>query len=492
MRRFAYAMYLAGRPDLERPEYYKKLYKLIAPKGDDALNLFAQFASGEIDQEQLKKEWAEKTLAKEVEPEKPGQWVLYNRATGERVQGQEYGNYKETDAVERAKAKLSPASSMEDFLKAYKMVDMSVPQVWKIFNSETGEIYDLFKAKNRGEAQDRLHDNFVGRPGYENLDLALDLDAEPEDEITPPKKLSRRAELAKKIAQPGDYVIINKHSGLPFYTFRATSQNSAVSLAIEYLNSKGLDIGNFTVQSAANAKRAKDNAQDSRQLQQRVQTVPGMAQYEIVDRRTSQVVLQFIANSAEDAGNKYDNWLRNQGIPLDTENYGYRPGTVNPDAEQRAQTTRANQPRADYEVYDSSDNDKVIAKLDNVTADQVRDALRSYESEMGGYAPGVLRVRQVQAQSQPEQVRMPNGVPVWELYDLTTGSVLNAFADHNMREAYHQGMRWLSSIGAENPDTYGDRFAVRAKMLQPGERNLGESVDALANKLRQQLADWRA
>ena len=76
---------------------------------------------------------------------------------------------------------------------------------------------------------------------------------------------------------------------------------------------------------------------------------------------------------------------------------------------------------------------------------------------------------------EPTQVRMPNGVPVWELFDRETGSVLHAVADHTMREAYHQGMRWLSSVGAESPETYSERFAIRPKMLAPGERNLGEN-----------------
>ena len=479
MRRFAYAMYLAGRPDLERPEYYKKLYKLIAPEGDDALNLFSKFAAGEIDQAQLKKDWAEKTLAKEVEPEKAGQWVLYNRSTGERVGGQEYGNYKETDAVERAKAKLSPGSSMTDFLKAYKMVDMSVPQVWKIFNSETGEIYDLFKAANRGKAMDHLHDNFVNRPGYENLDLAIDLDSEPDDEIAPPKKLSRRAELAKQITQPGDYVIINKHSLLPFYTFRATSQSAAVSLARDYLESRKLDIGNFSVQSAVNAKRAIDNARDSRQLQQ---TVQGGGQYEIVDRRTSQVVSQYTAASAEDAGNKYNNWLRNQGMPVDTENYGYRPAQLDAGAEQRAQNIRDSAPRADFEIYDSSNNNNVVNIMRDATADRVREVIRSYETPSGGYAPGVLRVRQID--TQPQQATTVSGVPQWEVYEKDTGHVVHTFADHNAAEARRQGMSWLTGIGAEDPGL----FDVRPKMAG----SLRESVDTLAKSLKEQLAQWQA
>ena len=73
---------------------------------------------------------------------------------------------------------------------------------------------------------------------------------------------------------------------------------------------------------------------DSRRTQQRLDpqvrdidiTIDQNAgQYEIVDRRTNRTVLQYSADSADDAGDKFNNWLRNQGMPADTENYGYRP-----------------------------------------------------------------------------------------------------------------------------------------------------------------------
>jgi hypothetical protein len=71
----------------------------------------------------------------------------------------------------------------------------------------------------------------------------------------------------------------------------------------------------------------------------------------------------------------------------------------------------------------------------------------------------------------------PRGIPVWELFDRETGSVLHTIADHTEREAHQEAMAWLRSYGAEDPSTYEERFGVRAKMLQPGERNLGESID---------------
>ncbi len=330
MRRFAYAMYLAGRPDLERPEYYKKLYKLIAPEGGEDLNLFAKFSSGEITAEQLKKQWAEKVISKEV----PGgtgpksNWKLYNRFTNKPVEGLEFSNYTEMDALERAKARVSPASSMMDFKQTYELRDVGTNTGrWSIIRRDNNETLEIIDAPTRGEASDQAREKYTDViPFYVEPYSGKNVE-EPEP------KLSRRAQLAKQIAQPKDYVIINKHSMLPFYTFRASTMSQAVDFAITYLQDKNLDIGNFTVQKASNVKQAIDNRVDSKQLQQRVEprvrdidfTIDqDRVQYEIVDRRNGQTVLRYNADSADDAGDKFTNWLRNQGMPETTENYGWR------------------------------------------------------------------------------------------------------------------------------------------------------------------------
>jgi len=346
MRRFAYAMYLAGRPDLERPEYYKKLYKLIAPEGGEDLNLFAKFSSGELTAEELKKQWAERVISKEV----PGgmgpksEWKLYNRFTKKPVPGVVFSGYTEMDALERAKARVSPASSMMDFKQAYELRDVGTNTGrWSVIRNDNQETLEIIDAPTRGAAADLAYEKYTNViPFY--VEPYSGSDAEPEP------KLSRRAQLAKQIAQPKDYVIINKHSMLPFYTFRASSQSQAVDFAITYLQDKNLDIGNFTVQKASNVKQAIDNRVDSKQLQQRVEprvrdidfTIDqDRVQYEIVDRRNGQVVLRYNADSADDAGDKFTNWLRNQGMPETTENYGWRLAQTVTESINDAQRARA-------------------------------------------------------------------------------------------------------------------------------------------------------
>jgi hypothetical protein len=64
-------------------------------------------------------------------------------------------------------------------------------------------------------------------------------------------------------------------------------------------------------------------------------------QYEIIDRSNNRVVLQYSADSANDAGDKFNTWLRNQGMPADTENYGYRPLVTVNESIDDAQRARA-------------------------------------------------------------------------------------------------------------------------------------------------------
>jgi hypothetical protein len=95
-----------------------------------------------------------------------------------------------------------------------------------------------------------------------------------------------------------------------------------------------------------------------------------------------------------------------------------------------------------------------------------------------------LEIRPQQAeQPKAAQATAPNGVPVWELVDRMSGTVLHTFADHTFREAWPQARTWLANYGAEDPDTYGVRFEVRPKMknikiqdVEPDvEQNFGDN-----------------
>ena len=138
------------------------------------------------------------------------------------------------------------------------------------------------------------------------------------------------------------------------------------------------------------------------------------------------VVDKFYATDKQDADATFDKWLEMKGLPNDTSNYGYRPRKQEPTA---------------------STNPNPTASIAN-------------------------------------QARAVNGVPMWELFDLDTGSVVHTIADHTGREAYDQGMAWLRSIGAENPETYGERFAIRPKL------ETGSAQDAADLQRNTERGEW--
>jgi hypothetical protein len=171
MLRFARAMHIAGRPDLERKEYSKKLYKLLSgfksaemskdedPRPpdqrksrvryqtriehedqNDALELFARYSSGMIDSEELKKKWAEQVLAKE-QPAKP--------------------------------------SSQED------------TREYEVVRRDTGEVISTFRAYNDQEALEHAQRRWS--------DKGFDFSVREKTDAKPEKTVSRRAEIAKRI-----------------------------------------------------------------------------------------------------------------------------------------------------------------------------------------------------------------------------------------------------------------------------------------------------
>jgi hypothetical protein len=235
MLRYARAMQIAADPSAERKEFAKKLYKFVAPEGDSQLSLFSQFAAGAIDKDQLKKQWAEKTIGTELKTNQ--RWKLYDRATGEPVPGQEYNGYTEEEARARAKGKLRPSASDRDFDAAYELRNIGQEQQWEIYSVDTGETLEIVKGRNKGEAADAVFDKYAAQK--------IGFQVRPYED---PSKLTPRAKLAKRITgQPGksldyNYEIVNQADvRLPVVDkFYATNDTDAQKVYSQWLKSKDL------------------------------------------------------------------------------------------------------------------------------------------------------------------------------------------------------------------------------------------------------------
>ena len=249
LMRYARAMSIAANPSAERREYYTKLYKLLTParEATGGVELFTEYAAGKINRTELKRRWAESALAKDApELSQPGDWVVIDKNTGKKVVGQEYNNFVKSEVEHRAKQKISPGSSETDFNLNYEVVPMFTGK-WEIYAfdpdfDEKEETLEIVDADSRGRAVDQvfdkyneLHIPFKVRPYYG--DYAKNKPPEP--------KLTRRAQLAKRIKQPPkqldyNYEIVDRSNNTPVDKFYAERPETAQAIFARWLEIKNL------------------------------------------------------------------------------------------------------------------------------------------------------------------------------------------------------------------------------------------------------------
>ena len=196
--RYAQAMQIAGNPAAYRNEYYKKLYKLIAPaQQDPALALFAKYSAGELTAEQLKHNWAELALIKERPKQgKQRDWEAVDFGTGQvlgTVRDSSITNatnyFRDTlkldgfQVREREPEATSPRAKLARRIKQPKAqakdddqdseqlqarIDPAVAQIprdWEFYNANTGQVIDRITDINMMQAN-AVRDDWVRRSGW--------------------------------------------------------------------------------------------------------------------------------------------------------------------------------------------------------------------------------------------------------------------------------------------------------------------------------------
>jgi hypothetical protein len=245
MLRFARAMAIAGDPSAERKEYAKKLYKLVTQDNEqyaDQLRLFSEFSAGTINKEQLKKQWADAVLQKEIPSTGKNEYEVYSR-----------DNENSPDAIVGTLYAQDYDSAYDQFLRQYgrdiNNLNVRVKQPWFDVFDDSGRIVKTIRARDIDTATDRAQYEFG-----ERWTDAWRVYRRPDN--TPEPKVSPRAQVAKRI--------VKKPQG------------------------------------------------------------PTQFNYEVVDRKTGQVVDRFYAERESTADAVYNRWLEIKNLPNDTEDYGYR------------------------------------------------------------------------------------------------------------------------------------------------------------------------
>jgi hypothetical protein len=359
MLRFARAMAIAGDPSAERQEYAKKLYKLVTvdnPEYADQLKLFSEFSAGTINKEQLKKQWADTVLQKELPSVGKEEYEVFRQ-----------DNKDSPDATVGTLYAKNYDDAFDQFMKQYgrdvntsAYLDVRVKQPWFDVFDDTGKIVKTIRAKDVDTATDRAQYEFG-----ERWTDAWNIYRRPDD--TPEPKASPRAQVAKRIV-------------------------TKPKTPVEY---------NYEIVNTSTGK------------------IQGKGPGEILD--------QMYAQTPQEAEQLYSEWLRERGFADDTQDIGYRKSAQSADAKrdsadlQRslgvqdvdtdvaqnfspdysayernsdridAIRAQAQQPRQNYELVSDEDPDRVIHRMNNATADEVRAYIA--QQEAGGMPTGFLRTR---------------------------------------------------------------------------------------------------
>jgi len=115
VKRYAYAMYIASRPDLYREEYAKKLYKMLSKSAEgDSVSLFSQFNSGALSKDELRQKLKTRNVTRQGATGKLYWWnVVFPGGSGVEVVAS-----SKQEAKEKAVRELSYHHSRIDHARA--------------------------------------------------------------------------------------------------------------------------------------------------------------------------------------------------------------------------------------------------------------------------------------------------------------------------------------------------------------------------------------
>jgi hypothetical protein len=343
MLRFARAMQIAGSPSLERQAYAKKLYKLISPGlQDDGLKLFSEYAAGTITPEQLKKQWADAVLKKEIPTTGKEEYEVYDME-----------NKNDPLGVIDTLYATSYDDAYRQYEKKYKnnpryfLLDIRTKQPWFDVYDAQGKMLFTMRARDIDQAQEKAQ-NDIGEEWTDDWKVYRRPDNSPE----PQKILSPRAQVAKRIKEPKvtpavaadnaqDRKDIQARIGEPqpagavadtgYYRVTWTERQGQGDFATDSLN---VDAPNATaamdrVRSALQAQgreaiQIEANPQEPPAWRQPSQATATSTQgeftgsWQVRDSDTNEVLYTFsgVGNSQADANRVAAQWMRSQSANL--------------------------------------------------------------------------------------------------------------------------------------------------------------------------------
>jgi hypothetical protein len=488
MLRFARAMSIAGRPDLERREYSKKLYKLLTgyraaetkkpEKGtryrtdvetedsQDALELFAKYSTGQITPEELKKNWARQVLDKEQPPKPTEQeYQVYNKDTGETLEtvrfarGESEGMVSAaiSDAIEKYSGqginiglRKTEEPEAEPGPRAKVAQRILEKPIWWVVQADTGNYVKSVMVQARGTEEALKKANQEDPWFAQNERVMRDYG-------------TIRPATQKEIEEHGAVLwhVEDTNTRRVLLIMAKTKEGAHQKARLQDSGFKELaaaDPDSFLVIPATadeiqqHREQAADNAQDIEQIQQRVTgntRFPYRVSWrETVNGREIEDSLNVDAASAEAA-------VENVRRSLEASGHIVRPGSIRADqapipgstldrAQQRAQQATSGS-RREYHIYSRATDNPVIGFM-AADDDEALERLRRYRLEHPD--AGDVGVRTGGESMRTQTTPQGEWTGHWIVKD-AQGQELTRFhgIGNNQQDANRHAIQWLTRNG---------------------------------------------
>ena len=331
-KRFAIGLASAVNPKADREDYIKKLNQIAKPENipaEDPLTMFVKYKNGEISRDQLVKQIGQLRVEREIERytpinapapaaddadnDLPKFFQVFNRQYPDQV----VGNFSTRGAVGSATANAgfreflrnrSRSSGLSDPIQNYSYKEVANPAADK----KESELIAPETQPDANWAMVRIADQQPVQYFIANTQ------AEAERMILGSEHIYNVVPVRPRQSS-FNYTVRNADRGSQAASIVATSRESAIRQFRQLIgrsrnNYELLDINGRVVTTSAEQSTGTSST-----------PVPGSSDYEIVNRRSGDIVFSFSADTQQEAWRKFEDWLTNAGYPTDTEDYGWRP-----------------------------------------------------------------------------------------------------------------------------------------------------------------------
>jgi hypothetical protein len=346
------------------------------------------------------------------------------------VQGQEYSGYTEDEVREKAQAKLGEYLTDVAFNQMYSVHPKETGR-WEIYRDDHGkdETLEIIDADRRGEAVDKAYDKYSGV-------IPFKVRAWYGDEAEKPEP-TRRAQLAQQIVKQGPgpkiyykWDITNPKNGETGIDYMTRDRVFQTTRQVEKENPKG---GKYTNTIIGQGSAQLTSNQHPREIDKMTFDFRVKGSDEVIEQKT------------------FDR-------ETDSVEGGYTSPVVVAIERANELSKELGKPVTAYEVADTTAKTTQDATVQDIPS----DVAQNFTAQQG------------------EQEVDGTGEPIWEIYEVNSGRVVQSFSAEDQRAAAEALQDYLGDL---DDDNRRELYAVRPKMAQPTAQSTPQDAT-------EQEGDW--